>query len=369
MNTAGEDAAGYESRAAPQSEASSFVQSLVTDDADDVWMGGSIALEHDSNISSSIFTRRAGTLFGLTSSGQRKTAFWYDEPRSSTNVTRLALDSSGALHAFGIGNDTWARKFDSSLRVLWSDVETSTYNREIVAALDANDQSLYSFSPENSEWNLARLNTNGARVAEFPVLAQHIPLDLTFDSTGAFYIVGRYYSELADRSFVKKFTAGGVEITTGWNKLWSGSERSFATGVAVDEDDSVYVTGFRSDDWYLRKFSPTGELLWEQWQEAPRGQSQPQALLVDAARGRIYVAGYMTNRAASDSNLDLVVVAYTRDGEEAWDFALDGGFKRADSAEALALKSDGTLLVGGHVSQRFGASSGTRGVVLGLRRP
>ena len=117
--------------------------------------------------------------------------------------------------------------------------------------------------------------------------------DLVLDADGSLYVVGshgsitdfdsditneiRYSSGLSDAYVTKYFPDGSLD----WVRTWGGSQDDKATGVSIDMDGNVYVSGnfentcdfdpgpgvdehtaVNSDDCFVVKFNSSGEFQW-----------------------------------------------------------------------------------------------------------
>jgi len=117
--------------------------------------------------------------------------------------------------------------------------------------------------------------------------------EITVDPRGDVYVVGTAWSGGGFFSvFLVKYTSEGEVL---WDKLWPEHGRGSAGGVAVDAQGNVYVTG--NTDFYsggdegafLVKYTSEGELLWEKtWGDEGEGGS---GIALDA-QGNVYVTGW-----------------------------------------------------------------------------
>ena len=119
---------------------------------------------------------------------------------------------------------------------------------------------------------------------------------ITVDPRGDVYVVGTAWSGGGFFSvFLVKYTSEGEVL---WDKLWPEHGRGMASGVAVDAQGNVYVTGdtdsyFGGDEGAsLVKYTSEGELLWEKtWGDEGEGGY---GIAIDA-QGNVYVTGRTTS--------------------------------------------------------------------------
>jgi hypothetical protein len=117
-------------------------------------------------------------------------------------------------------------------------------------------------------------------------LHDDFPAAIATDSEGAVVVAGTEAAYNDPRALVIKYDAEG-------NELWRQHcvpTYSFGTGVAVDEDGSVFCAAhaaFDRDDWIVVKYGPAGNELWRV-RSAGSGRAADFAL----NRGQVYVAAY-----------------------------------------------------------------------------
>ncbi len=121
-----------------------------------------------------------------------------------------------------------------------------------------------------------------------------------------------------------------------------------AEALAVDAEGNVYVTGWQKVfnagiDVVTLKYSPDGELLWEQRYISAGGNNTANDIAFDAS-GDIYIAG----ASWIDDHFDLMLLKYNSDGELLWDRTLDNGDEQWDVGYALSIDPDGNAIVAGY---------------------
>jgi hypothetical protein len=198
---------------------------------------------------------------------------------------------------------------------------------------------------------------------------------LALDRSGNIYLAGlsgatwgspvRAYSGDAD-AVVAKLDSSGNFI---WNTFLGGAAEDIASGLAVDGNGNVYVTGESHSTWGLpvRAFTPSsnlnadafvakldssGNLIWNTFLGG-NNTDQGEALAVDG-KGNVCVAGFSYAawgspvRAYSDGN-GAFVANLDSSGSLIWNTFLGGG------AVALAVDAGGNIYVAGSSMATWGS--------------
>jgi len=164
--------------------------------------------------------------------------------------------------------------------------------------------------------------------------------------------------------FVARLDANGQPL---WAQKAGGTDSEIPFGIAFDPTDHIVVVGTSwsnpltfdsqnlpnqgSNDLFIAKYRPNGQLLWVRSSGGP-DSDEAHAVATDVS-GRIYVAGYFASAGISfgsvslqsSGDADAFVVAYDPQGQPLW--AQKAGGSLYDKAYALATDAHGDLYVGG----------------------
>lgn len=179
---------------------------------------------------------------------------------------------------------------------------------------------------------------------------------VTVDADGNVLVVGFTQGDLHPErfgetdAFVRKLD-GYLDVM--WSHQFGAAGHNGATGVAVDADGNVLVTGWLNDgqgspdgpknDAFIRKYGPTGTLLWEDrfgTNEADAGT----AVAVDS-HGNVLVVGTTSGDLAAPQAgfVDAFVRLYGPNGAVKWTDQFGGASN--DAARSAVVDTDGGFLV------------------------
>ncbi len=133
-----------------------------------------------------------------------------------------------------------------------------------------------------------------------------------------------------------------------------GNSIDEVTGMAMESNGSVYVTGFSTgtnsgEDFATIKFNNNGDFLWvSRFNGTGNVQDRSAAIVLDAY-GNVYVTGwgYMEPTANPCGTIDFITIKYNTFGEQQWVKTYNGTGGGEDKAVAIALDLSGNVYVGG----------------------
>ncbi len=145
-----------------------------------------------------------------------------------------------------------------------------------------------------------------------------------------------------------KYNSAGIQQ---WMRTenGTGNEEDKAWGIAVDQTDNVYVTGYVTEssnntDYYTVKYNSAGVLQWSRtYNGAGNSGDKAWGIVVDTD-GSIYIAGQSNN---ATQNTNYVTIKYSGSGTETWVSTYNGTGNGEDVANAITLVGTSSVAVTG----------------------
>jgi hypothetical protein len=151
-----------------------------------------------------------------------------------------------------------------------------------------------------------------------------------------------------------------------WGKQFGGSGDDDAMGLAVDGSGNAYVTGGTSSslggntnagsfDVFLTKYTSGGTRSWLT-QFGTSADEEGNGVAVDGS-GNAYVTGYATGSLAGTNagKQDAFVAKVDASGARGWTSQF--GTSADDAGKAVAVDSNGDVVVGGFTDGRLGSAA------------
>ncbi len=254
------------------------------------------------------------------------------EPDTGTTLVTLAYGRTGAAPVWA-AEYALPENFDlyASRGIARNPVSGNLYVLAAAPAFVARDQLLLAYGPDGVL--LWQATFGQPRDNESPVA-------VAVDSvTGTVYATGRKYNHASDDTsvYTTAYSTGGV---LQWARTAPGVE---ARALAVDETRGrVYVTGQGpTEDYLTLAYSAAGQTLWSRSAGASEVDAAVDIAVVEAT-GQVYVTGFSVP--APRQKQDYLTVSYSADGAQVWTDRYDGPAGFYDRAAALVLDSARGLL-------------------------
>jgi hypothetical protein len=242
------------------------------------------------------------------------------------------------------------------------------------------DNNVYVLNGSTGEnWSIKKFTQQGTELMEWDITGEQTmkAKSLAIDHDNNLYVVG----ENEQGWHIKKFSSTGEEDTAQWNKTygleWISEENFvyedhlFATSVAVDCENNVYVAGKHEYfsppsggdtpyfSWALKKFDSNGNELWTKkfisGNSYYPSMNMDQCVIAVDSQNALYMLATIANNSehsSSDPDEDLLLIKFAADGTYLWkkefDFSQDTTTVY-DYATSIAIDSSDTIYISGHV--------------------
>jgi uncharacterized delta-60 repeat protein len=272
---------------------------------------------------------------------------------------------TGSVTMTGRGLELILIKYNSGGHLLWYKTFGATANNTddegLAIALDNNGSACVAgyCTNQNGITNqlIQRYAPNGnlafSKMFDGPENLGSKAFGIVVDADNFIYITGYVTTsaKMEDISVVK-FNRQGVLI---WDRRYDGGEAAEdkAFGIAVDETDNIYVTGYVSTDntglntdAVLLKYSSNGVIKWNRSYNGEGTVTEDKAwgIVVDDDKNSVYITGQTTTAA---NGLDYLTLKYSFSGVNKWDAKYNGPGNGSDVANAIALLPGNKVIVTG----------------------
>jgi hypothetical protein len=169
-----------------------------------------------------------------------------------------------------------------------------------------------------------------------------IPHDIVIDSAGNVYVTGSTQtgSPQYENFITIKYNSFGVQLWAATYNGPSSNSSEGSTAIAIDKLGNVYVTGHSnragslSDDYCTIKYNSNGVQQWvSRYSGNGSGQHVPTGIAVDN-NGNVYVTGYSTG---NGTDYDYLTIKYNTNGDSLWTRRYIGVLNNKDFSNAIAL--------------------------------
>ncbi len=246
----------------------------------------------------------------------------------------ICVDHLGNIYVTGSSdgadssNDIVTIKYDSNGDTLWVRRYNGTGNSDDYPCTIEVDRSGYVYiagtsSGLNTEYDLVTIKYdslgNSVWTCRYdgPANQDDVATELKFDDSGNVYVAGSSVGLTAYHDYVViKYTGAG---DTDWVRRYDGPgmDEDFATALAVDDSNNVFVNGYSTGghyDYATIKYNTNGEMMWlRRFNGSRLADDWAYALVIDNL-GYIYVSGYSYSPTLSA----YIIIKYKENGDTVW---------------------------------------------------
>lgn len=263
----------------------------------------------------------------------------------------------GKTVAVGQGEEPYVAKYNSSGTIQWQKRLTSTNADQFdMVTTDSSDNIICVGRAKSGTYNkclIAKYNSSGALQWDRVLggsTASHDAFDVKTDSSGNIYLIGQTPSDgQGGKDFlIAKYNSSG---TIQWKRTLGSSDTEVGQGIALDSSDNVYVIGYTNAtgtaggfDILIAKYNSSGTFQWDKVLGGS-GTDFGYGIAVDENDDLFICAQCNSDGAGS---YDFLIAKYNSSGTLQWDKTLGGS--SADRAYAIDLDSNGNIFVAGYTS-------------------
>lgn len=295
----------------------------------------------------------------------------YNGPANGEDLaTAIAVDGQGNVYVTGssgpnllYSSDFLTIKYSPDGQRLWTRRYHSPENYDNYASAMAVDgqgnvyitgTSVRYWNPyvESSSFVTVKYDTNGQLLWEcyYHGGVENRATGIALDGQGNIYVTGTSGGGNVGMDYATiKYSPDGQEL---WVERHNGlgNNDDGASSIILDAQDNVYVTGTENIGGGIYnsatiKYSPDGQKLWIRRYKRPSEDGYSAKALAVDAQGNVSVTGNSRN---SGTGLDITTIKYSPEGHQLWVRRYNGPGNWEDMAKAIAVDGQGNVLVTGH---------------------
>lgn len=147
------------------------------------------------------------------------------------------------------------------------------------------------------------------------------------------------------------YSQGVITPLQDWKKSNGEQNGIYKSKIATDNSNNVYVAGATANgatsDILVVKYNASGVQQWvQQYNGAGSGEDVATGLCVDN-NGNVYITGYTTGTVLNPTNVDLVTIKYNSNGTQQWLSTYDDTSNAYDAGADITVDNNGMVYVTG----------------------
>ena len=263
----------------------------------------------------------------------------------STTLRAMELDSNNNLIVAGFsGTAPWIAKYSNGGVIDWQSTTFSANVRYLGLTSDSNGNyyacGRTSYALPDTQAFVEKFDTNGNPSwgkSAFMLGRDVVLKSIAANSRGEVVAVGFLEDNSADKGYIVKIDTNTGEVL--WDRTLSpdaGGDQLKCTDVYIDNQDQIYVSVNGTDDGYLIKYTPEGNIQWQRKTAQSSGSITYDQVFSDGETQQTVVFGTYTDSGDTSG----LLTKYSRNGELVWRRTLTSSFNNSDTFANVCLDGD-----------------------------
>ena len=262
----------------------------------------------------------------------------------NTTLRAMELDINNNLIVAGFsGSIPWIAKYSNSGVLDWQSTTNSANVRYLGLTSDSNGnyyacgRTSYAF-PDTQAF-VEKFDTNGNPSwgkSAFMLGRDVVLKSIAANSRGEVVAVGFLEDDSADKGYIVKIDTNTGDVL--WDRTLSPDDgiELKCTDVYIDNQDQIYVSVNGTDDGYLVKYTPEGNIQWQRKTAQSSGSITYDQVFSDGETQQTVVFGTYTDSGDTSG----LLTKYSRNGDLVWRRTLTSSFNNSDTFASVCLDGD-----------------------------
>ena len=267
------------------------------------------------------------------------------QPGVNTTLRAMELDSNNNLIVVGFsGSAPWIAKYSNGGVIDWQSTTFSANVRYLDLTSDSNGNyyacGRTSYALPDTQAFVEKFDSNGNPgwgKSAFMLGRDVVLKSIAANSRGEVVAVGFLEDDSADKGYIVKIDTNTGEVL--WDRTLSpdaGGDQLKCTDVYIDNQDQIYVSVNGTDDGYLVKYTPEGNMQWQRKTAQSSGSITYDQVFSDGETQQTVVFGTYND----GSTISGLLSKYSRNGDLVWRRTLLSSFNNSDTFSNVNLDAD-----------------------------